>query len=296
MLLAAGTATAAGEVSPMARLARELQTAGASERVDFAAVALEEMHAAYRAEADALRRELMRLPDRRSGLRWLSATTAYAERLRSLAEGLSSETPVRVIPGPAAQVQLLVDGALVIVEGPRIGQPDRLERQVVERYCRRHPCRLEASLPPPERAPTSAPPRARDGLWSFGEGHGPVLTTEDGLEFRFARAAELKRKREIGAHVVGELRALARALQRARAYGIPVDWETFEVVLLAGEREQVVLNRDGEYLLLRLPMLAGAPALLRQARPWLRARAQGRSHHQTFANAERLIADLSVPP
>lgn len=288
---------------PLAALAGALGGAPAVLRRDFARIALEELALAYAEEARRAREGRRVAPSEGRPWRWIAGTEAFAAQLAASARALTPAMPVAIRLPPAEGVELLLAGRPVILSGPRIAEPDRLEARVLERFCARHDC--EALLPPaatasaPARAggagpdARSAPAPQVTAWWTFSDRGGPSCSTGDGLQFLFRDHRDLDRKRIACAQVARELRRLAHRLAALRERGVVVQWDAFSVDPLPGAAEQHVrLNRNGDYLRLPLPALARTRTLLRVALPWLRAVSRGRDYQQTLPHAEVLLAPL----
>lgn len=297
---------------PLVRLARGLAEAPPEVRAQFARTALEEMAAAYDAEAQRVWHGKRVSHRDRDARRWAAHTEAYAERLAALADAVTPATDVEIRRTAAHEVELVLPATSIIVSGPRIAEPGHLAERILARFCALQDC--AALAPEPTRMAsgaagqttpagqseatgdgntadgTPAPPPRVAAVWTFSDRRGPTFTTADGLEFLFPDLRDLVRRREACAQVAAELRTLAEQLAQARARGVAIDWDALEVRALPGANDDYVrLNRDGEYLRLPLPALARAPTLLGLARHWLEAAATGRHVQQTFPHADVLL-------
>ncbi len=269
------------------QLALGLGDAPQAVRAELAHAALDELAAAYAAEAKRARRERRHAknPDL---LRWAVAVENLAAELATLAGSVTGATPVRVSLGPDNSVNLVVDGTPVEVNGPRPQDQAALERRVIERFCRLNDCERWISAP----APLQPPPLSVEATtrWSFSETTGPVCSSYGGLEFRFDNATDLSRKREACARVVAELNILATEIARHKERGLRVDWDALALhTLPGGDRQRVALNRDGDAFQAYLPGLAAAPKLVDLLKPWLIARVNGLQHQLVVDDAETLL-------
>jgi len=297
LALAAGTAaatpTAVTALPPLAALGASLADAEPLPRLDFARIALDEMHFAYAREVAAIVKRGGALPLADPRVRWAASVRAYAQRLHALAEDLDEDTPVEIVLAPPAAPKLVVAGRAVVLSGPRISEPDAMGARIVARWCARWLCEPALSETPPERA---GPPPAQPS-WSFGDHERPRCLSADGLTFEFRDLAGLERKRAACSTAVAELRALAAALRTAMDRGVRVEWDVVEVVPLGPDREDHLrLNRAGEYQPVELRALARAPRLQRRAMAWVRARSQGRPLAITVTDADTLLADVGDDP
>jgi hypothetical protein len=193
--------------------------------------------------------------------------------------------------GPEGSLYLIVDGRPVAVASPRLGEQMAFEQRVLARFCERNRCENlvdepGSSVPASLEGTNSAAPR-----WSFSQNAGPVCSTGDGLEFQFLNADNLGEKRVACSRVVAELNALAAAIVQREAGGVRVEWNSLALHSLAnGQGEQVVLNKDGDYLRIEAPALAVTPALFTLVRPWLAAKVKGERYRLVVINAGRLLA------
>ena len=210
-----------------------------------------------------------------------------ARELAALAGALHDMTPVRVGLAPDNSVNLVVGNTPVELSGPRPQDQAALERRVIEHFCALNDCQRWIEAPPPRAGPPGA---AATPSWSFSEAAGPVCSSDDGLEFHFDTAKDLRRKREACARVITELRTLAAEIQRHKQRGLFVDWDALALHRLpGGDQHRVQLNRDGDAFQAYLPSLAAAPHLLVQLRPWLMARVNGLQQRLVIDNAEALL-------
>ena len=274
--------------------AARLQTAPEPLRSEFALAALSELILAYQREAERARAEVRRGAADQDLLRWCTAVQGLVADLKRLADSLSAETPVSISTLYADTVYLIVDGNPVLLTGPRTGENAALERRVLERFCGRNDCTdLVKEEQPAEsaRREPEAPP-----LWRFSDIGGPVCATGDGLEFQFQNASGLKEKREACTRIVAELNTLASALAREIASSTPVDWNRLAIRTAFGaDVQHIVLNADGDYLLMSAPSLEQSQELFSLVRPWLAAKVAGQRYNLVVLNTERLLR-LPVHP
>lgn len=276
-------------------LATGLADAPGPLRADFAHAALSELILAYQREAHRARAEGQRGGSDRELLRWSRAVNGLVADLQRLADSLTAETPVAVRATDVGPVSLVVDGNPVLLSGPRSGEKTSLEQRVLQRFCRRNDCREWLRE---ESAAGSAPVVAVEPtLWRFADAAGPVCATGDGLEFQFRNTDDLNAKREACGRVVAELNALSDALQRKIDSGTPVDWNRLAIYPAPGTPlQRVILNADGDYLLLSAPALQHSRALFRLVLPWLAAKVAGKRFNLVVLNTERLLLLPGHPP
>ena len=275
-------------------LAAALQDAPAPLRADFALAAVSELVEVYRREAERARAEVRRNGADRELLRWSKAVEGLVYDLQRLAERLSSDTPVLVTRVGLDTIYLVVDGTPVLLTGPNNVEDAALEVRVLQRFCSRNDCQdllQQAEFARPHSAEPEVPP-----VWRFGDAARPVCATGDGLEFQFEDASDLGAKREACSRIVAELGTLAAALKVETKHGTRLDWNQLAVQSAsAAELQQVVLNSDGEYLLMSLPSLESSPELFKLVLPWLAAKVAGQRYNLVVLNTARLLR-LPVQP
>ena len=280
--------------SAFVQLASAVAQAPAAERAAFARTALITMADQYRREIGKARSYAHRdAKHRRKAARWSAATLKYIDDLYATAEGIDEYTIVEVLPGAEESVQLLVDGVPVVLSGPRIADPDSLGRIIVKEYCRFRDCVFETPQgPQPAQSLYQRPDDTLTG-WDFGDTSGSTFVTADGIHFQFTSIRDRKRKQQAAMAVVHDLRHLADELRSVSAQGHVIEWDRvrMETTPVAGEHK-VVLNRHGDYLMLRLPSLGRAIAIMRSSRSWIRGRVEGHEVQQYFPQAETLLAPL----
>lgn len=280
----------ARQSNPLIDFARHLDGLEPRMLADFAWIALDEMYTAYEHETIALDAGKGGLPMTHPEARWMIATRSYAERLRAIADTMSTETPIEIRVEDPGMLLVYVDGQVVEVSGPRIAEPNYMGQRIIERFCEIHPCDFLVTAPEPSEKTRF---ERVEAVWSFADGRGPVCVTNNGLEFRFADLRELARKRSACVQVAEQLRDLSLALREAADTGVAIDWSAVEIISTgAGRPEQVVLNRRGDYLLLSVPSLAISRTLQQISLSWVRARVRGEAVFQSFPHAERLLAPL----
>ena len=296
-------ATAAPTATPpvaLPDLARAVAAGDALARLDFALVAIDEMAAAYRGEAERIYQERQRQGEAGSRARWSSGTAAYAEQLRAMADRTLTARSVDVLVDAVGDVLLVVDGESVAVAGPRVAEPGLLAGAIVERFCRLQDClrlvpasavRGDGEDPGAvTRAEPAPPPRVE---WSFSDQGGAVCRTDDGFEFLFRDLAELTTKRAACAMVVAEFRRIARRLAELRTQAVVVDLQRLAIAPLAdGAGHRLTVNAHGAYTRLPLPALAQADGLLRAGLLWLEAQRRGEPGHLVLSNAGTTLSPV----
>lgn len=275
-------------------LAAGLKDAPQALRAEFASAVLTEMILDYRQEAERARAEVRRHAADRELLRWSRAVEGLVADLQRLADSITPETPVFVSAHYEDAVYLVVDGSPVLLTGPRSSENASLEERVVQRFCSRNACAdlvEEDMLARPGPAETGEPP-----LWRFGDAAGPACATGDGLELQFQDTSGLAGKREACSMLVAELNALAAAVKLKISTGTRIDWNRVAVRPSTGAGVQtVVLNAEGDFVLLPVPNLERSQELFRLVLPWLAAKVAGQRYNLVVLNTERLLGMPEQP-
>jgi hypothetical protein len=114
-----------------------------------------------------------------------------------------------------------------------------------------------------------------------------VCASGDGLELQFRNDANLQEKREACAQIIVELNVLANRLRSMLRTGKTVDWNRLVIQPTSGtDLQRVVLNGDGDYVLMSLPSLGKAHTLFVQTLPWLAARVGDKRYNLVILNAD----------
>jgi len=278
--------------SVVVQLARVLHDSPLPMRSDFAWLALTQMAEFYAEEAARARRELGHTSRARDASQWAASVDDYARKIQSLADSITTATPIIITVGIDNSVHVYVDSQPVILTGAISGQQSVYEQRVVERFCILYLCEdLLPELEYSEREQSAALTQtdATRAYWSFSQYAGPVCMTNDGLEFQFQQATDLGEKREACTRVVAELSELAMAIVREQQQGMRVDWNVLKVLPAAADEPQRVILATRIEIQLPLPMLAENPGLLKMVRPWLKARVRGEAYSLVVLNAGRLM-------
>lgn len=264
-------------------------------RRDFAWLAISEMAKMYGEEADRARDETRHTARARDAGQWASSVDNYAEKMQSRAASMTPASTVEVIIGSDRGINLYVDGEPVIVTGAFGGQQQAYEQRLIEQFCVLYLCErllVDFDLSVASTSVITKKRTANVAYWSFSQYAGPVCMTDDGLEFQFRDASEIKQKRAACSQIVAELYDLVEALARKHSHGIMVDWSGLVIQpIAAGEGHQLMLNST-DNIYLPLPGLAASKDLFRLVRPWLAARAKGNDFHLVVINAGDLMQGI----
>jgi hypothetical protein len=274
---------------PLSQLAQGLADEPGLLRADLARIALDEMAMEYAREAEQARAEMRRGRKKSSLARWSGEVQKLADHYAELAATLTEATPIDIRTGPDGSLYLHLGGQLVVVTIPRMNEQFAFEQRIANRFCSLNHC-ADLVDEPLEIQPAKRPVLRATTLWSFRQDSGPTCSSPDGLEFMYRNTDDLAQKRETCARVVGELDALAKAIESEIASGTRVEWQRLAIHSQAGGGEQVILNGTGHTLLLSLPTLAPRPELLIRVRPWLAAKVNGTPYTLVLMHAEQLMA------
>lgn len=285
-------ATSEAMPSVVVQLARVLSDSPLPMRSDFAWLALTQMAEFYIEEAARARTESRNTSRARDASQWAASVEDYARKISTLADSITSATPIGISVGIDNSVQVYVSGEPVILTGAISGQQSVYEQRLLERFCILYIC--EDLLPDLEIGAGEIPATQSNTdettvYWSFSQHAGPVCMTNDGLEFQFQQMTGLGEKREACTRVVAELGELARAIAREQQQGVRINWDALEVLAAPADEPQRVRLAAGVEVRLELPMLNGKPDLLKMVRPWLLARARGDTYSLVVLNADRLM-------
>jgi hypothetical protein len=277
------------------RLAANIADGPAMLRADLARIAIDELAMAYADEAARARRDKRRRAQQSDLWRWAAAVEGLAAEYSALAATITFDTPVEINVGPDDDLHLVVAGRSVVVGNPRMREQAAFEQRVIARFCELNLCRDLLDEPDLPVTATAAARRHAEPQWSFSQQAGPVCSTDDGLEFQFRNMEDIGRKREACARVAAELNTLAMAIAQDVAGGIRVDWNRLVIQHLPDGDEQVILNGEGDYLRLSLPLLVARQELINVVRPWLAAKVSGQRYTLVVLNAGRLLAPPGRP-
>ena len=278
--------------SVVVQLARVLQDSPLPMRSDFAWLALTQMSGFYAEEAARARRELRHTSRASDASKWAASVDDYARKMSTLADSITTATPISITIGIDNSVHIYVDGQPVILTGAISGQQSVYEQRVVERFCILYICEdLLPELEYSERETSTALTQtdASRAYWIFSQYAGPVCMTNDGLEFQFQQVTDLGEKREACTRAVAELSDLALAIAREQQQGVRVDWAAMRVQSAPADGPQRVILATRVEIVLPLPMLAENPQLLEMVRPWLKARVRGDAYSLVVLNAGHLM-------
>jgi hypothetical protein len=259
--------------SVMAQVAQELSGAAPSVHADFAAVVLEALAEAY--DDELAQASTATGPDagRAQRLaRWRRAMELELARLARFRIALADTGEAVVSVDRQGQVLLMVEGSPLLVSWPRVaGQAER-EADLVRRFCTLHTC--------PQADEAGAPRRVARvevrGAWSVTQMEGPGWESEGGVRCVFPDFQEREAREARCRGLAADLETLAQVLGRVRRDGARIEWRALVVSdEPGGGMQRVVVNGNGDYLLLPLDALSAKAVDWYAVRRWLERRVAG---------------------
>lgn len=312
LLLATPPCAALSPDQSLAQAAPELSRAAPATRAAFVAAAAAEIAAAHGS--------VLKTPDKgknaAQGARWQRAARAYVGRLHAAADAARDGAAVRLVVEPDQTLRVVVGSRPArqfMVAAPRPDDQPRLERAILKRLCASPGCdgrlpdktttRLAAAdgppvdtlrLTPPAPLPRALPavpfkaaPPAPRLVASLPPGDDGLGCAEDEVRHRVLHARAC-------AALLGEARALLRALHGAARRGVVIDWGTPATPRSEGAQQVLAVNARGDVLRLSLPNLVQAPGLLVDILPWARARLYGQAQPTRLRLPGQLVYGAAV--
>ena len=256
------------------RVALALVDAPAEQRRAFAQIAITALAEVYIAEADLARSEARISDPDRDKLHWAGSVDRFTEKLLNLSDALQGEALVTVLAndlrGPVA---LAVGEHRLMLSHPRDRQQEVFEQAVLDSFCRMDNCaQLLPSIEDTRGVPVSS--QAPLVEWEF-TASGIVCSSED-LRLGFDSGVPTSRVKDFCQQIHLELSGLLRELRRQLNQGVVVDWAVLEVEQRSDQAGHLVrLNRAGDSVLLRLPVLSATPGFIDTLGAWFQQHAAG---------------------
>lgn len=245
----------------------------------FAEVALRALIAANRTEIDrdAARGAL--------GGGWRAGAAQYVAGLEGVYARLETYRDIRVVREREGVVRLAFDGTQVMLSSPRLSGQQQLDAGIAGEMCQQVDCG-EA----PSALAESVAHQARNirHEWAFSDRAPPVLSASDGLNCTFDGTRHLRLKERSCAGVMHELRLVAEGLRAVVQHGGSLDWQAFAIEVADDSRTRIVYGGDGAYFNLDVRYLVHAPAIWREAVPWLQAGLRGYAGYYMIRLPEHL--------
>lgn len=281
LLLLAVLATARAQdqnttTSRYQRITQHLQVAAPEDRRAFARVALEALAEVYIAEADLARRESVAARGGGEPARWAHAVDDFNAHLLRLLAAVEKGVPVS-LPGNRGNGPAVVEieGERVMLSHPREGQQAAYEQAILSAFCRGARCELlEPTAPLPGSDSLPVTPSTVNVDWAFSA--GGAACSADGITLAFEAGAAVARTRDLCEQLHLEIAAMLLELRWQSRRGVVIDWPGLALRRRSDQPGHVLqLNPAGDAALLKAPLVASSPGLLRELAPWLRSRVGG---------------------
>jgi len=270
--------------SALVQVVESLREAPAQAHMDFVSLTLEVMVQAYEQELDesGQGRGTDAGRARRLG-RWQQATAIQLQELNQARQWLAVAQQVRVRADRQGQVMLLIDGRPVLVTWPRMRDQHVQEARLLDRFCALHTCG-ETHARGSTR--TVHEGDAVKGAWSFSQDRGPAWESASGVRCEFPDLRERPAREARCRSVAAQLESLAQVLAQVRREGGRIQWQVIRVQdEPGGTQQRVMVNDQGDYLLLPLGVLSSPAVDWHAAGRWLERRVAGVQSSETVLPA-----------
>lgn len=277
-------------------------------RAEFARVALQQLALAHSLEAELAREELAASSDPQKLVGWAAAVDRFANDLTRMARELENYESENFADGFGSDfsnhlsvafsytgqgvVALTGTGRMIILSHPRYEQQRALEQSILKEFCARESCDSFVEIPLSSKPNIPVTTAVVKPAWNFTE-EGYVCSL-DGIDLVFPSDGNLRQQRMNCAAIMQEIMRLRDEVTWQVRHSVAVAWN--EVSLFAtpiDNEHRVQLNRAGDSILLKLPLLAANSNLLGAAIQWLRRRIElAESNVQMQFDA----SDLHIPP
>lgn len=218
--------------------------------------------------------------------RWQAGAVQFVARLERVHAQLDALHDIVVFRERRGNVRLALGTEQVMLSPPRLSTQGRFEAAIAEELCREITC----TEPSPDLAdPVTTYTRNVRQEWLFSDQGPPVMSASDGLNCTFDDTRHLRLKQTACEGVMNELRMVAEGLRAVTEHGEVVAWEEFAIKtdpLDAALR--VTYDAEGAFFNVELRYLVQAPALWREAIPWMQARLRGYAGYYMIKAPERL--------
>jgi len=252
------------------RTVAALEAAPSEVRITFASLALTHLTLALGFEAETARAELSETANRPKLASWAQAVDRYSADLVKIEEDIRNGAELGLHVTEIGEVTLLAAGRMVLLGHPRREHQSTLEQEILRDFCARHSCDdlVDANG---ERSKSVAASATVRPSWTFNE--DGLVCEHDTVSVTFPPGGRLPAQKRLCSKILQELAVLLDEVRWQMRQGVEVEWSGLEVVLTPARPEhRVQLNRAGDSVLMRAPLLAQFPFLLQQASDWLRER------------------------
>jgi hypothetical protein len=244
---------------------------------EFAGIGLDLLAEVYGRQLEAVLREDRSTPGARKKLiSWRRGVDDYIAMLEDVRRDLDEGLPLEFFVDPLQRVVVSVGERVVILSPPPGVDEHDFEQEVVERFCAGNDCDWLGARGGNGQGSSTGAGR---GTWSYSQNQRLQYRVGDRYSFEFDGFGERKRKAVTGDAAVTELEQLAAALAQADNDGYPVDWRYLAENQPVSGRTNVVINEGGDYLGVRIPLLARLrPTDWDAVVRWIRQGAWGRAN------------------
>ncbi len=276
------------------RLATAVALADDGQRQDFAWIAIAEVTRAYEQEFSQSQDEALgKAKAQRKLARWRKGTRSFIEQLHQIQALLGNPAEIDIHGDVAGPPVLFINDNPIVISGPGNGMQRLLEQRIIDTYCELHDCTEIFAEPEP---PAIVPEPVEPGGWSLGSNRRPRYETPDGLVFLFSNLQERNQKQKMCETLGVELRRLVAGLRNAERAGYPIEWQQLQINSLElSDNDHLLLNRQGDYLPVALPVLERTGLVQGEAMEWIQQRFAKKNHRTLFRDADRLYATYSQP-
>jgi hypothetical protein len=250
-----------------------LPTSAEEHRARFASIALLELAEVYIAESDLARKESEQAEDPGKLLAWSRAVERYASQLSLVLDDIALGFPVELRLNDREVSSVNVGGRVIMLAHPRADQQFVYEHSVLTQFCSTKTCEEltenEDVLEPIPMSPALVKPR-----WEFDTA-GPNCSYRS-VRLSFTVGGDLTRQRQLCQQLMQELEILSTELAWQQRHGVDIQWQNIKIEATPMQPEHLVLlNVQGDSLLVSLPLLYGTPGLLKAVLPYLQQRYAG---------------------
>jgi hypothetical protein len=270
--------------SRLIQLTRGLQSADISQQYEFVQIALIEMNQIYQSEIKKSRNTHPTIAKKQQKLlRWQYATQAFINQLDKYFLLLDSGVRVSLGVNRQQKVLLIIGGHPVIVNGPNPASHKLMEKNIVQQFCQVYDCIHYLDSPVLSSVLTKDIYNTgldeekgfngivnASGSWLLSSEYKAIYETDQGIDCEFKNSTERKKKAAACQTLADEASRLSKALQDARNAGNEIDREYLSIRPQANiDMVQIIINKQGYYIELSLPLLQKKPELFSAIRSWL---------------------------
>jgi len=260
--------------SQLLQLTAQMQIADTEQQYEFARIALTAAYESYTDILERARRDLrLSVKGRRQRQKirlWNRSTQAYVDRLGGLYHALDSGAALS-IQFSQQNVLLFIGSKPVVIDGPSESANRMVERNIVQAFCRLYDCAAYFLDGGPQVVQHTRQKTPVSGDWLFTGLAKVRYRTSVGLIFEFDSSAKRPAKKKACLRLIVELELLAAELINIDRLGVVVDWDTMAIENRSNAAlSRVLLNQQGHFLKLSLPLLGRYKDLLPGLLPWLR--------------------------